>query len=337
MRVVGAVGIALAAGCLVRTPPITFGGGKSTRQIHHEQMERVTPPVLVANETWTGAISTARIRVWADEDYRGQNVQWKQRFEENLAHANDVLEPMLGLRLVADLRAWDRHAPAGTRLDESLDALVAHDPGTDVFAVVGLVSSLGYSTSFDQLGLAQRPGRHFVMRGYSDIEERKAWDRVLTSLTEDERERMYGALRRHKIVGVFLHELAHCLGVGHTKDEAQLMSASYSTQAASFAERDRVVMLATADARLQRVSTVAATSGTHPSLVIRIDATGATSIAGVELTARGLDEMLQLSFADDPETQVVIRAEANAPRDAITRVGDRAREVGLLNVTVEPR
>src|SRR6185436_16610657 len=71
------------------------------------------PAQLTAHAGWSGEVRVAKLRVWADDEYRAQNAQWERGFAQPLAYANRVLAS-LGVRLEAEYRAWDHRAPATT-------------------------------------------------------------------------------------------------------------------------------------------------------------------------------------------------------------------------------
>ena len=132
-------------------------------------------------------------------------------------------------------------------------ALIEIDPGDDVFAVVGLTSSLPLvSATFDELGLAALGGRHIMVRGYADLEERKMYANAFPDLRPEERELALEHLRHHKSAVVVLHELGHVLGVEHENDATSIMNASYSNKATTFTPTARKVILASVDERLHR-------------------------------------------------------------------------------------
>src|SRR5262245_45632315 len=115
-------GVTGATGCLV-TPVMQFGEGKTARQSQQDIVaEHVAPSSFERSHEFDGKIRTVRIRVWADDAYRAQNLRWQQTFEAELEHANEVLGGMFGVRLVAELRSWSRAAPDAT-LEDSLRAL----------------------------------------------------------------------------------------------------------------------------------------------------------------------------------------------------------------------
>jgi hypothetical protein len=326
----------LASACLI-TPVMHFGEGKSARESQHDVVaEHVAPASFERAHDWDGNISSVRIRVWADDAYRAQNLHWRQTIEDQLEHANEVLGGMFGVKLVAELRSWSHAAPDAT-LDDSLQALAELDPGDDVLTVVGLTSSLGIvAATFEKLGVAEVGGHHMMLRGYADLEERKLFDRVFTELRAEERELLYQARRRHKTTGVLLHELGHNLGAEHVPDEDTLMHAAYSEHAAKFDPHSREVILAGFDRWLHRGQSVAA-AGAAPApdarpfaraatrLVIDLDATGKASANGTALDGAQLDAVLA---GPDRPSDVVVRYRKDTPPEARNAVIERVQAAG---------
>ena len=251
MVLVWVLGLAWGAGCLLSPPIPIGGGGMSAGQRQARTLSKMLPAQLAAASRWKGEVRVAKLRVWADTEYRAQNVRWQHTFEDELDYANQVMTPMLGVRLEAEYQSWDHHAPSGT-LSDHLAALDAHDPGDEVVWVVGLTSSLSLvSATFEQLGIAQVGGRHLVLRGYADLEERAAFERAFPDTNRQERELVHEARRRHKTTTVLLHELAHSLGALHETEPDWIMSQAYSHLAASIGDANRELMLITLDDRLK--------------------------------------------------------------------------------------
>jgi tetratricopeptide (TPR) repeat protein len=240
--------LALAA-CM--SPVIPFGGsGKSSGQLQHQTLDKQFPAQLTTLHHEAGPPRKARLRVWADDEYRAQNVHWQHGFDETLDYVNQVLVPMLNVQIEPEYRDWARHAP-GAQLDDGLAQLEALDPGDDAVWVLGLTSSLALvSATFDQLGVAHLGGRHLLVRGHADLEERKAFAAAFPDVDREQRDQVLEARRRHKTAAVLLHELAHSLGALHETAPDQVMSPSYSHRAASISDRNRAVMLVYAEDRL---------------------------------------------------------------------------------------
>ena len=157
MKLVAVGAMVVMCGCLI-SPVMHFGEGKSAHQVQQEEYGRVTPTSFAGHREWGGEVSTAKIRVWADDAFRAQNLHWQQTLQDELDAANEVLAATFGVRLVADYRVWQRHAP-GASLEDSLEALAQVDPGDDVLSVVGLTSSISLvSATFEQLGFASVGG-----------------------------------------------------------------------------------------------------------------------------------------------------------------------------------
>jgi hypothetical protein len=322
-----------AGGCLI-SPVMRFGEGKSARESQRDvAAEHVAASSFERSHDWDGRISAVRIRVWADDAYRAQNIHWQQTFADQLEHANEVLGGMFGVRLVAELRSWSRAAPDAT-LEDSLAALAEIDPGHDVLTVVGLTSSLGIvAATFEKLGVAEIGGHHMVLRGYADLEERKIFDRVFTELRSDERELIYQSRRRHKTTGVLLHELGHNLGVEHVIDEDTLMHEAYSEHAAKFDPHSRELILASFDRWLRRAQAASVDPGSAaPRLakapahvVIDLDATGKVSTNDESLDDTQLDTLFT---SIGKSTEVIIRYSKDTPPEARNAIIGRAQAAG---------
>ncbi|HEY4241478.1 MAG TPA: matrixin family metalloprotease [Kofleriaceae bacterium] len=250
MRVATVALCTFVLGCVYGQTPVIRWGGKSEKELQRGSIAKLLPAQLVATTVYRGPLRTARVRVWADSDYRAQNLGWQKAFDEQLEYANAVFEPMLGMHLAPEYHEWDRHAPSAT-LDEDLGALKTQDDGDDVVFVVGLTSALALVTpTFDQLGVALLGGRHVMLRGYATGEERAAFEELFPKVSADEREQALAARRQHKVVAVLIHELAHSLGALHEKAEDVVMSPMYSSLAASIGDKNRLIMLATLAERL---------------------------------------------------------------------------------------
>jgi tetratricopeptide (TPR) repeat protein len=207
------------------------------------------PMLLTARSAWTGETRAAKLRIWADQEYRAQNPRWQEDLDDYVAYANRVLIPMLGVGLVPEYREWD-HRVQGDELAGELAALVQTDPGDDVMWVVGVTAGAGGdSTSFERLGSAHLG--HVLVRGYVEGEQRKALERAFPEASADERRDAVVARRRHETTVVLLHQLAHSLGALHESEPDGIMSASYSPAAvASIDEGNRRRMLSALDERL---------------------------------------------------------------------------------------
>lgn len=336
----------LLGGCM---SPVMRFGGKSGKEAQHDTMSDLAPARLATEAKWDGEVATRTIRVWADNQYRAQNVRWQRSFEAPLELANLVLTPLFGLRLVPEYHAWERHIP-GSTLDADLEALVAHDPGRDVLIVVGLTSSLPLvSATFEDLGCAHLAGRHMLVRGYADLEERKRYAEAFADLLPEERELALEARRHHKTAVVLLHEIGHVLGFEHDTDADTIMNASYSHRASSFTPPARQVMLHTVDQRLGRGRKApepsepprVAAAGRPPmfvkraAVVVHVGPSGEVYAEGKLVDDVGIDTLFEDAFARDRETEVLIKRARKAPAGRLEKIVDRATAIGLkVSITI---
>lgn len=333
--------------CLVLTacitPPIPFGGGKTGKAAQQDVMAAHFMPARLSTEgSWHGPIADAKVRVYADDQYRSQNMNWRHTFDESLDYANAVLGPEFGIRLAADYREWNRHAPGAT-LDDDLEQLQALDDGDDVLAVIGLTSSLTLvSATFDQLGYARLPGRHLMMRGYADIEERTAFARAFPDLSVEERDNALHARRMHKNATILLHELGHNLGVSHEHGNDALMAPNYSEHVVGFSPEAHAMIEDMLDQRLGRGSFAGAprpvpavvVAKAHTKVHVHVSAQ-TFLFEGIE---RDLDELIVLfgvQAADDPDSEVVITKDKGVPQAKVVEVMERAKQAGLKNFAVK--
>ena len=147
-------------------------------------------------------------------------------------------------------------------------------------------------------------------------------------------ELMYQARRRHKTTSTLLHELGHNLGAPHTTEPDTIMDAIYSDHAASFDPHSRERILATLDARLHRARAAPAKPEAHPTLSIRVTESAQLVVGGNVIDLATLDELLELSFKDDADTAVLVKASSKAPHDAIMGVLEHAKAAGLRRMAI---
>jgi tetratricopeptide (TPR) repeat protein len=207
------------------------------------------PMLLTARPAWTGGARAAKVRVWADQTYRAENPRWQEVLDDDVAYANRVLIPMLGVGLAPEYRAWEHRAQRG-ELAAELAALAQIDPGDDDVWVIGVTAGAAEdSTSFEQLGVAQLG--HVVVRGCAEADQRNALDRAFPDASVDDRRNAAIARRRHQTTVALLHALGHSLGALHESEPEGIMSASYSPAVmAVIGEQNRTRMMQALDRRL---------------------------------------------------------------------------------------
>ena len=239
---IGAV-VALGSGCA--GSQVGAGAADETRGGARQPF----PMLLTARPAWTGEPRAAHVRMWADQDYRAQNPQWREDLDDYVAYANRVMIPMLGVGLAAEYRAWEHRAQGGAPAAE-IAALADTDPGDDAVWVIGVTAGAAEdSASFEQLGTAHLG--HVVVHGCAEGEQRKYLDRAFPEASADDRRNAAIARRRHQTTVVLLHALAHSLGALDEREPDGIMSASYSPAArATIGESNRSRMLSALDERL---------------------------------------------------------------------------------------
>jgi tetratricopeptide (TPR) repeat protein len=230
--------LALALGCA------SGGGGRAARPVEVEPARLVPAPVANAKAY------KARVRVYVDEAYRGQNPAHEQQLRRLMAGAFRILEPTTGVGLGAvEFRSWERQG-GGADLPAILVELEALDPADDVDWVLGFTGALGHvAADAHQLGEARALGRHAVLRGLNDAAEVTLLEQVLRGMSARERQALYGRRKQHKELVLLLHELGHTLGAMHVIGEDRIMAPSYEATQASFEGPNARLMAAAAQAR----------------------------------------------------------------------------------------
>ncbi len=203
-----------------------------------------TPSSIAATEDVSrqGPKRTYRLRFRPDAHYLAQTVDPERQLDELVGDADRVLEASLGLHLAVEAtKPWS--LDADDNLEVALTALRRDDPGDDVDVVVGLIGALPRPTeALHEVGYAEVLGKHLVVRAASRLGEHDAYDRALPELSDDERDRVVRARRRHRAEAVFLHELGHVLGALHEGDVTSLMHPAYDEKMNGFGT-DAVILM----------------------------------------------------------------------------------------------
>ncbi|MBI5608664.1 MAG: hypothetical protein HY902_07265 [Deltaproteobacteria bacterium] len=215
-----------------------FGCARSPEAVQRDYVaENLQPVPPEANpdapaRAVNGLRRDMRVHVRVSSAYRRENREWESRVRRTLARASAYTQAEFGVSLdVVQLDKWDRDDSVTEPLEDSLVALEALDPGKDCDLVVGFVGADAYSTQYHAVGEARAPGRHVVLRGTESIAYHKWQARQLDELPDEERDRLYEAIKAHKEVLVLIHEWAHTLGAPHDTGLSFVMSPTYSPRA----------------------------------------------------------------------------------------------------------
>ena len=208
---------------------------------------RFLPSQIETTWKFQGDARSAKVRVYADAEVRALP-HWKEDIGEQIDYANQLLEPMIGLRLTVDsYKDWAR---TGTP-EDALRELVELDKGDGVMWVIGYVAPATTSTTvMSALGDARPLGHHLTVRAWAEKPELEALSGRLPDPKDPDRSEVVGAHHRHKQTVVLLHMLATTLGAIAETDPAWIQAVSYSPQQGTFANRTRELLQLAINSRL---------------------------------------------------------------------------------------
>lgn len=188
-------------------------------------------------------VSTVKVRVYADDDYRAQTINWERKLSVLLRRVNKVLGPTAGLELELErTSSWSRKS-SSSDMDAMLAELEELDSGSGVALVVGLTSALPQVTSsIHQLGIARPLGKHMVIRGLNDTKEVAVLGAALRRLSDESRDKLWSIRKKHKETVIFLHELGHVLGAMHVKLDGTMLYPTYDVKIARFSPETAKLM-----------------------------------------------------------------------------------------------
>jgi hypothetical protein len=238
---------ALASGCFFYDS--RWGESKKAQQ---RAAQRYTPSALGtssaprARPTRSSAPSAGKVlraRVHAARGYSVETGNWQKRFAELVDAANLVLANELGVRIeIANVALWQPTEGTGD-LTSLLAELRAADSGADVDLVIGLTGSLPKLVfSYHELGMAEHPGKHLLLRATNDAVEYEALQNALDELAEKERDKVYHARLVHKATSVLLHELGHALGAPHSRNASDVMHPTYDSRIQGLAPETKALL-----------------------------------------------------------------------------------------------
>jgi hypothetical protein len=182
-------------------------------------------------------VRVLKFRFWADRDFRGLTPAWKIKTRAWLSQMSRLLGPPLDVEFEGEsFRTWDRQASNGS-LSDALAALNKEDGGQDVDFVVGLIGALPVvSNDCQLLGQANGGRGHFVVRAMGNVGDARVVYALLPKTENEQKEDLYARRVQHKELGVFMHEWAHALGVGHGGCGGNIMCPVYTPAYNTFTE-----------------------------------------------------------------------------------------------------
>lgn len=212
---------------------------------------RYLPSQIETTWKFQGEPRNAKVRVYADDVVRALP-HWKEDIADQIDAANQLLQPLVGLRLSVDsYKDWTRK---GTP-EDALRELTELDKAKDVMWVIGYVAPPdAVTTVMSSLGDGQPLGHHVTVRAWNEKAELDVLAGRLPDPKDPDRVEVINAHRRHKEAVVLLHMLAATMGAINETDSAWIQAASYSPQQASFSNRNREILQIAANSRVSEDS-----------------------------------------------------------------------------------
>lgn len=208
---------------------------------------RFLPAQIETTWKFQGEPRTAKVRIYADDAVRALP-HWKEDIAEQLDTANQLLQPLVGLRLtVESYKDWTRTGAP----DNALRELTEADKGNDVMWVIGYVAPPDVATTaMSALGDGQPLGHHVTVRAWNEKAELEVLAGRLPDAKDPDRAEVINAHHRHKEAVVLLHMLAATMGAITETDATWIQAVSYSPQQTTFSNRNRELLQIAANSRL---------------------------------------------------------------------------------------
>jgi tetratricopeptide (TPR) repeat protein len=241
-------------GAVVALVALAGCGSSVAHQRSVSEMTKLLPAALEAERPKEGDPRTAHVRVWVDAGVRVQP-KWKDEITDQIDYANQLLTPLLGVKLVVDsIKDWDRAGDPSAALVQ----LTELDKAEGAAWVIGYVTPPDTATKvLEDLGAAEPLGHHIAVRGWVEKAEAEALADKLPDLKESERGEVLAAHRRHKQTVVLIHALATTLGAIAETESTQLQHPTYSATQNQFSERNRELLQIAIDGRLAAATELA--------------------------------------------------------------------------------
>lgn len=194
---------------------------------------RLRPAALETGKARADGTTTAVVRAYGTRAYAAETLRWEAQFSRLLDDANRVLQPAIGVTLVNGGTSLWTPESGDSLPTAAVQDLEREDTGDGAQWVVGFVQSVPkVVTDYHVLGTARHFSKYLVLRGSADAAELEG---LRQTVNEDQGAvSLYSERRHHKIVTVFLHELAHTLGAVHRTARDTIMSRVYDPKESGF-------------------------------------------------------------------------------------------------------
>jgi tetratricopeptide (TPR) repeat protein len=231
-------------------------GGSQIQERKVADLTDLVPATLEAKKPKEGDPREANVRIYADANVRGLP-QWKEKINDQLDYAGQLLTPLLGVRLkVESFNDWDRAGVLEPGV--ALESLKEVDDGKEAAWVIGYIApGESASKAMSELGAAELLGRHVIVRAWAKKPETDALAATLPDISASERSEVINAHERHKQTVVLLHMLGKTLGAINDSDPSWLQNPIYSPKQSTVSERNRDLMQLSVDHRISDDTTEA--------------------------------------------------------------------------------
>jgi predicted Zn-dependent protease len=224
------------------------GGSQVVAEHPVADLSKVLPATLEATRPKSGDPRSVHVRVWADAGVRALP-HWKDDITDEIDYANQLLTPLLGVKLVVDAtKDWDRK---GVDFHDAAKQLGTLDDGKDVTWAIGYVMpGDNASKAMGELGDAPLLGHVITVRAWNESAETAALAPKLPDLDKNQKSEVLNAHKRHKQTVVLLHMIGQSLGAIAESDPGWIQNPSYSPKQSTWSDRDRDLLQLAIDQRL---------------------------------------------------------------------------------------